>query len=66
MAEYLFLHRGSDPLEPIELCDRIHLARRIGVSVIGSDDQTLLPGKVKYMRNVVVRLAGDKNVVILK
>ena len=36
------------------------------MSVVGSDDQTVLTGKIENMRDVVVRLAGDKNVAFME
>jgi hypothetical protein len=63
VAQYLLLHRRTEAFEFIEFGDRIHLACRIGVSIVGADDQTVLAGIVDNMRDVVVGLAGDKHVV---
>ena len=66
MAQYVFLHRRTEAFEFIEFRDRIHFACRVGVSIVGADDQTVLAGIVENMRDVVVGLAGDKHVVITK
>jgi hypothetical protein len=66
VAKYLFLHGRTDPFEPIKLRDRIYLACRIGMSVVSSDDQTVLAGKIENMWDVVVRLASDKNIAFME
>src|SRR5215831_248492 len=64
VAENLLLHLGRHVGPPPEDIDGVHVARGVGMAVIGADDETVLAARVDDVAQVVGVLTGDEHAAL--
>src|SRR5262249_16249471 len=64
VAENLLLHLGRHVGPPPEDIDAVHVARGVGVAVVGSDDGTVFAAGVDDVGQVVGVLTGDEQAAL--
>ena len=66
MSQDPFLYRLVDAFHALKLPEGADCARWIGVPIVGADDEAVLPRVLYDVRNIVIGLARDEDVVLFK